>query len=229
MHDHAFPAGWNAERVRHLIARYESLTESEQVAEDESDQMPDDNFMPEITKLPSLHLPVAKHIPVQFRGGPTFHPTALYRQWIGELVATEPIVALVVNVTGQSVSWARSSHRARTTLPVRIVFSPIDEGGKDITVSFGVDDAVAYGRTVVDSALTYPAPRPQQFVTGELANIGTIHGLPACQLVVLIMVRSDAKSVRNGAWHAGAKQIVGVDEPWHRILTYGRAGSFDAL
>ena len=31
-----FPAGWDAARVKHLIDHYESLSEDEQVAEDEA-------------------------------------------------------------------------------------------------------------------------------------------------------------------------------------------------
>jgi hypothetical protein len=36
MNEPRFPAGWDAERVKRLIDYYESLTEDEQVAEDEA-------------------------------------------------------------------------------------------------------------------------------------------------------------------------------------------------
>jgi hypothetical protein len=36
MNDQQFPPGWNAERVRRLIARYDALDEEHQVAEDEA-------------------------------------------------------------------------------------------------------------------------------------------------------------------------------------------------
>jgi hypothetical protein len=36
MSEQQFPPGWDAERVKRLIARYESQTEDEQVAEDEA-------------------------------------------------------------------------------------------------------------------------------------------------------------------------------------------------
>src|SRR5436853_614611 len=36
MSEPRFPAGWDAERVKRLIAHYESLSEDEQVAEDEA-------------------------------------------------------------------------------------------------------------------------------------------------------------------------------------------------
>ena len=35
MSDQRFPPGWDAERVRRLIAHYESLSEEEQIAADE--------------------------------------------------------------------------------------------------------------------------------------------------------------------------------------------------
>jgi hypothetical protein len=36
MNDQRFPPGWDEERVKQLIAHYDSLTEEEQVAEDEA-------------------------------------------------------------------------------------------------------------------------------------------------------------------------------------------------
>ena len=36
MSEQRFPPGWNEERVKRLIAHYDSLTEEEQVAEDEA-------------------------------------------------------------------------------------------------------------------------------------------------------------------------------------------------
>ena len=36
MNQQQFPPGWDEERVKKLIAHYESLTEEEQVAEDEA-------------------------------------------------------------------------------------------------------------------------------------------------------------------------------------------------
>ena len=38
MNQQKFPPGWDADRVRRLIARYESLDEEQQVAEDEAAQ-----------------------------------------------------------------------------------------------------------------------------------------------------------------------------------------------
>lgn len=36
MSDQKFPSGWDEERVKRLLAHYESLSEEEQVAEDEA-------------------------------------------------------------------------------------------------------------------------------------------------------------------------------------------------
>jgi len=36
MNDQQFPPGWNADRVRRLIAHYDALDEEQQVAEDEA-------------------------------------------------------------------------------------------------------------------------------------------------------------------------------------------------
>ena len=48
MNEQRFPPGWNEERVKRLIAQYDSLTESEQTAADEAvrrrEEMRDPSF-----------------------------------------------------------------------------------------------------------------------------------------------------------------------------------------
>jgi hypothetical protein len=64
MSEPRFPAGWDAERVKRLIAHYESMSEDEQVAEDEAAEeekegqtvitVPDE-LLPAIRKLLATH------------------------------------------------------------------------------------------------------------------------------------------------------------------------------
>ena len=59
MNQQGFPTGWDAERVRRLIAHYDALDEDQQVAEDEAAQeRPDQTtvvvpveFMPAIRQM----------------------------------------------------------------------------------------------------------------------------------------------------------------------------------
>jgi hypothetical protein len=64
MSESRFPAGWDAERVKRLIAHYESLSEDEQVAEDEAAAQEKegqavitvpDELLPAIRKLLATH------------------------------------------------------------------------------------------------------------------------------------------------------------------------------
>jgi len=175
-------------------------------------------------KLPKLYLKTAKQIAVRLTGVPQAHPTSGYRQWVGSVEAADPIVALVIIVSGNEVSWTRSTHHASTSLETHILFSPFDSDGRDVQVSFGISDAIAYGRTTLESALIHPSPKVGHYVTGHLADIARINGDPICELKALFMLRSDVKSVRKGVWHARVEHVVSVDEPWKSILTYGRTG-----
>jgi hypothetical protein len=175
-------------------------------------------------KLPELHLKTARQIAVRLTGVPESHPTSAYRQWVGSVEATDPIVALVIIVSGSEVLWTRSTHHTTTSLETRILFSPYDSGARDVQVSFGISDAIAYGRTVLESALIHPAPKVGEYVTGRVVDIARIQGKPLCELKALFMLRSDVKSVRKGVWHARVEHVMSVDEPWKSILTYGRTG-----
>jgi len=175
-------------------------------------------------KLAELQLKTAKEITVTLTGVPTSHPTSGYRQWVGNAEAAEAIVALVIIVSGNHVSWTRSTHHASNSLETHILFSPFDTEGRDVQVSFGISDAIAYGRTTLESALIHPSPKVGRYVTGHVADVARINGDPICELKVLFMLRSDVKSVRKGVWHARVEQMLSVDEPWRSILTYGRTG-----
>ena len=180
-------------------------------------------------KLPELHLRTAKEIAVALTGGPASHPTSGYRQWVGNVGSAEPIVALVIVVSGNHVSWTRSTHHASTSLETRILFSPFDSDGREVHVSFGISDAIAYGITTLQSGLIHPSPKVGNYVTGHLADIEFIDGDPICELKALFMWRSDVKSVRKGVWHARVEHVMSVDEPWKSILTYGRTGKVDLV
>lgn len=175
-------------------------------------------------KLPKLYLKTATQIAVKLTGVPQPHPTSGYRQWVGTVEAADPIVALVIIVSGNEASWTRSTHHASTSLETHILFSPFDTDGRDVGVSFGISDAIAYGRTILESALIHPAPMVGEYLTGQIVDIGRIQGKPICELKALFMLRSDVKSVRKGVWHARVEHVMSVDEPWKSILTYGRTG-----
>lgn len=63
MTDQKFPAGWDAERVRRVLAHYEEQSEDEAVAEDEAAaDRPDYTFMEVPRELvPAVRELIAKH------------------------------------------------------------------------------------------------------------------------------------------------------------------------
>ena len=58
-----FPAGWDEERVRRVIAHYESQTEEEAVAEDEAASEDQQQTLMEIPRelVPAVRELIAKH------------------------------------------------------------------------------------------------------------------------------------------------------------------------
>jgi hypothetical protein len=177
--------------------------------------------------MEKLIIKTAKRIPVKFSGKPKLHSTAGYRLGVGAIEAYEPIVALSILKVGNHVVWTRSSHRTGNSLEVEILFSPISMGEHDIQVAYCIADACTYGGTVINTAMTPPAPNIKDLVTGEIVDVGIIHGSPVCELKALLMVRSDVKSVRNGIWHARVEHIASLDDPWKKMLSYGRTGEAD--
>jgi hypothetical protein len=178
--------------------------------------------------LPHLIIPAATRLTVNVTGGAVPHPTSGYRDWKGHFASSEPIVALAVAITNNHVCWARSGHRAPDSLETRILFSPMDEHGLHIRVSFSISDATAYCDTSVDSIQVQPAPILRPFETGSLTRIVSVTESPFCELMALFLARRDVVSVRNGIWHASGNVVSSLSEPWRTILTYGRSGELDA-
>jgi hypothetical protein len=67
MTDSRFPAGWDAERVRRLIAEEESLSEDEQVAEDEAAMMGERQGQA-IVAVPEELLPEIRRLVTAYKG-----------------------------------------------------------------------------------------------------------------------------------------------------------------
>jgi hypothetical protein len=174
-----------------------------------------------------LVIPNATQLDVRLTGGAVPHSTSGYRDWKGRFESSEPIVALVVVLTGTHLSWTRTSHRGSESLETRILFAPTDEEGRSIRVCFSVMDATAYGSTCVDSIQTQPSPLLQTFTTGHLVHIATLAGEPQCELKALFLARRDVVSVRNGVWHARGNVVSSLDDPWRHVLVWGRTGELD--
>lgn len=174
-----------------------------------------------------MKLESAKRIPVRLSGKPKPHPTAGYRLWAGTLEASEPIVALTILKAESHIVWTRSSHRTGNSLEIEILFSPVSQDGRNIQVAYCIENACTYAETVVETALTHPAPDIADHVTGECIDIGRVHGNPTCELKAMLMARSDVKSVRNGVWHARVAHLQSLDDPWKTMLSYGRTGEYD--
>jgi hypothetical protein len=178
--------------------------------------------------LPQLVIPNATALDVRLTGAPVPHPTSGYRDWKGRFESSEAIVALVVVVTGSHLSWTRTSHRGTESIEAGILFAPADEEGRRIKVCFSIMDATAYGSAYVESIQTQPTPLLQTFRTGQLVSIATIKGEPRCESKALFLARRDVVSVRNGVWHARGDVLSSLDEPWRKILTWGRTGELEA-
>jgi len=178
--------------------------------------------------LPPLNMADAIRIPARIIGSPISHPTSGYRDWHGQVEAGKPVVALVLNMAGSQVSWARTSHRATAIMKTRILFAPYDSDGCSIQTCFSIMDATSYGRTCVESVMVHPEPRLTEFTTGQLVDIAAVPGQPTCELKALFLVRDDVMSARSGIWHLRGKLAAGLSEPWRTILTFGRTGEFTA-
>jgi hypothetical protein len=178
--------------------------------------------------LPQLVIPNATPLDVRLTGAPVSHPTSAYRDWKGRFESSEAIVALAVVVTGSHLSWTRTSHRGTESIEARVLFAPTDEEGRRIQVCFGIMDATAYGATYVESIQTQPSPLLQTFKTGQLVSVATIKDDPRCELRALFLARRDVVSVRSGVWHARGDVVSSLDEPWRKVLTWGRTGELEA-
>lgn len=177
--------------------------------------------------FPPLDIPSATRVPIQLVGRPVIAPVSGYRNWVGQIVAPQPAVALIMTVVGEEVRWTRTTNKGSMALGTSILFAPFDADGRDIEVCLTVLDATVTGRTQVKSQQEQPMPYVGQFQTGVICDIARVGNDPSCELKVLVLVRDDVHSVRNGVWHIRGAVASLIPEPWHTVLTYGRTGTFE--
>lgn len=64
MNHNIFPAGWNEERVRNILAHYEQQTEAEAVAEDEAAYA---DTSQTVIEIPNALLPLVRELIAQYQ------------------------------------------------------------------------------------------------------------------------------------------------------------------
>jgi len=171
-----------------------------------------------------IQLTTVKKNNVNITGGQETHPTAGYRRWSGFASSSEPIVALAIIETENQYSWVRSSNR-EDTIEMGILFSPRDETGKNVSVSFAVGDAVVCGICNVPSKQTEPNPLPGAFKTGVAIHFAQIQSEKLVDLHVVFLAKSDVKIQKKGIWHLKAAHVKSLDSIWKDVFTFGRTGS----
>ncbi len=120
---------------------------------------------------PTYILRNASRIQVRFEGQAVPHSTSGYRFWRGNVISSEPLVALVLIANADCLSWTRSSHRGSDTPEMQIMYAPMDHEGLSIQVALSILDATAYGSAIVESIQTHPMPGLEPAFTGSLSHL----------------------------------------------------------
>lgn len=154
--------------------------------------------------------------------------TAKGRQhtWAGKLAALEPIVAINLLRRENRVKWVRSSKRIQNTLDVRISVAG-DANTNYYWVSWGIDEGFVQSyQEFVNPEFVPTLPAQLNVTTGKCFQLVPAFGDPVVELWALVLLRDQVKCARKGLWHLRNKFRDGVPEPWLRMLTYGRTGTF---
>jgi hypothetical protein len=139
--------------------------------------------------------------------------------------ADEPIVTLAIQESYGRWSWCKSSARKGSTQAVSLLLGEYDRAGTDVQVSFECGGGQVVSRSGVESKAYRPGmPDTLELKTGELATIAMIAGAPVVALMLLVIAGRDVKVGRNHLWHLRRELADDVDEPFRKVLSYGRAG-----
>jgi hypothetical protein len=168
-----------------------------------------------------------RRLPLTVTGAWTDSPTG--PRWSGRASAPEPLAAIAFLTTAGETRWCRSSPPAPDGLEVDLLWwfgSATDPRGS-LVARFGQG-----GSGQLQTLLTgvsrdaRPAiPTPWAVHTGELR---TVVAWPQGRLSVLFVAGSDVRGARNRLWHVRPAAAEGVEEPYRRPFTYGRAGRIPA-
>jgi hypothetical protein len=144
--------------------------------------------------------PMLTSIAVTFAGGwVTINPPN--HRWQGEIRCSRSFVALLVGVTPDRLSWAKTSVLGA---PTRVVVDlhPLSSSGNETQVIFLVGDGFLQDLTV--SAASSPdvlrPVLPREVATGILHPAFEIASTPAATLSLLFLAREDIRRGRSGVW-----------------------------
>jgi hypothetical protein len=128
---------------------------------------------------------------------------------------------------GDRVEWIRSEKASHPEMEIRLLLGRYDADGRDVQANFGIGENSVRGRTTLDTANTLP----KAFESGEV-RVGRCFqfcppfGTPEILLYGLILLRRQAVGARTGIWHLKPEFSSYLQEPWKRVFTHGRAGTF---
>ena len=148
--------------------------------------------------------------------------------WKGTVVAPEPIVAMTFLRIADHVEWVRSEKTMHAEMEIRLLLGRYESRGLDVQACFGVGDCSVRWRTMLDNADDLPSvPETRTIRAGQCFAFCTPFGTPQIALYGLVLLRRQAVSSRVGIWHLKAEHSSLLAQPWRKILTYGRSGSFE--
>lgn len=171
-------------------------------------------------------IPNSKSFEVSITGGQETHPTAGYRRWRGRAAADIPMVGFAATENSEGLSWVRSSAREES-VELGILFSPHDDTGRNISISFSVGDSVVCAQAHVPSQQTEPNPLPGIYRTGRVIALARLLTQQPTTLYLLLLAVSDVRVGRKGIWHLKPQLVGDLVEPWRKIMTFGRTGNVD--
>lgn len=151
------------------------------------------------------------------------HPTAGYRRWSGIVISNEPFVAFFLIENDKQISWVRSSYTSNEQ-KISILFSPQNDQGKDVSVSFSVGDSVVCEKVTLNSSHIEPNPIVGNFNSGSLLKFADLESEKQTILSVIFLSKSDVKIGRKGIWHLKPEFLDTLDEEWRKAFTFGRTG-----
>lgn len=151
------------------------------------------------------------------------HPTAGYRRWSGIASSNEPFVAFVMIEKDECISWVRSSY-ANNEQKIGILFSPLDQEGKKVSVSFSIGNSTVCTKGMLKSSQIEPNPIVGTFQSGTIINFADIESVGSIHLKIFFFSKFDVKMGRKGIWHLKSAHLQSLEDEWKKAFTFGRTG-----
>ncbi|MCL2743628.1 MAG: hypothetical protein FWE67_07240 [Planctomycetaceae bacterium] len=146
------------------------------------------------------------------------------KNWEGQALSEEPMVAISFLECDNQIEWGRSERNSNKGLGIEINIHKCDNTGLDVRFVHTFNHGYSHHRSEIENENYFPSIFTGNTTAGKISLFCDFEGNPKLKLYCLFIPSKITKIVRNGIWHIKREYLHLIDDGFIDIFQYGRKG-----